>query len=106
MMCLPLRAAGWQMGFSIDKRKLRPWARERGGWDSADLQRKYFLKVSLDHAVPKISEGILRAKSLWELSFYCTIIHQLGKEVFNFPPILSCTCPRPLFGTSANWSSS
>lgn len=84
-MCLPLRAAGWQMGFSTDKRELRPLARERRGWDSADPPKNHFLKVPLEHTAPKTAGGVLRAKSLGELSFYCRIIHQLGKEVFFLP---------------------
>ena len=46
-----------------------PLARERGGQESADLQKEHYLKVSLDRAVGKITEGIIRAKSLWEWSF-------------------------------------
>lgn len=59
-----------QMKFSLDKRTLMPLARERGGQKSADLQKERFLKVSLDRPVGKTTEGIIRAKSLWELSFY------------------------------------
>lgn len=77
------------MEFNIGKGVLSPLARESGRWASADLQKKHLLTASLARAVRKITEGIIRAKSLWELSFYFTIIHQLGKEVFIFSPFLS-----------------
>ena len=67
------------MKFSLDKRTFMPLARESGGRESADLQKEHFLKVSLDRAIgkkKKITEGIIRAKSLWELSLYFKIYIQ------------------------------
>lgn len=82
------------MKFGPDKRTLMPLARERGGRESADLQKAHFLKVSTDRAVGKTTEGIIRAKSLWEFSFYFKITQQRGKEGF-FPPLLSPHLPTP-----------
>lgn len=67
---------------------------ERGGLQSADLQRKHLPEVSLGYAIGKMVEGI-SPKRLWDLSFS----FKKGHHLKNYWPSLT---PMPALQPPAN----